>query len=68
MSLKVLEQTRKKYQFVVAGYVAMPEHVHLLIEPHQNHTGLSRSLRGGSIALHFVARRISTPPTRSARW
>jgi REP element-mobilizing transposase RayT len=29
--LKVLEQTRKKYQFVVAGYVVMPEHVHLLI-------------------------------------
>ena len=31
MFLKVLEQTRKKYQFVVAGYVVMPEHVHLLI-------------------------------------
>jgi putative transposase len=29
--LKVLEQTRKKYQFVVAGYAVMPEHVHLLI-------------------------------------
>jgi putative transposase len=29
--LKVLEQTRQKYQFVVAGYVVMPEHVHLLI-------------------------------------
>lgn len=28
---KVLEQTRKKYQFVVAGYVVMPEHVHFLI-------------------------------------
>lgn len=31
MFLKVLEQTRKKYQFFVAGYVVMPEHVHLLI-------------------------------------
>jgi putative transposase len=29
--LKVLEQTRKKYQFVVAGYVVMPEHIHLLV-------------------------------------
>jgi len=29
--LEVLEQTRKKYQFVVAGYVVMPEHIHLLI-------------------------------------
>jgi putative transposase len=29
--VEVLEQTRKKYQFVVAGYVVMPEHIHLLI-------------------------------------
>ena len=29
--LTVLEQTRKKYQFVVAGYVVMPEHIHLLV-------------------------------------
>jgi hypothetical protein len=26
-----LERIRKKYKFVVAGYVVMPEHVHLLI-------------------------------------
>jgi len=29
--LTVLEQVRKRYQFVVAGYVVMPEHIHLLI-------------------------------------
>jgi putative transposase len=29
--LKILEQTRIAYDFVVAGYVVMPEHVHLLI-------------------------------------
>jgi putative transposase len=29
--LRVLEETRKKYRFIVAGYVAMPEHFHLLI-------------------------------------
>ena len=29
--LKLFEETRKKYQFVVAGYVVMPEHIHLLI-------------------------------------
>jgi Transposase IS200 like len=29
--LKILEETRKKYQFIVAGYVVMPEHFHLLI-------------------------------------
>ena len=29
--LKVLEQVRQRYGFVVVGYVIMPEHVHLLI-------------------------------------
>jgi putative transposase len=29
--LRVLEQTRQRYQFVVLGYVVMPEHFHLLI-------------------------------------
>src|SRR5579885_2552679 len=28
---KILEQTRLQYNFVVHGYVVMPEHVHLLI-------------------------------------
>ena len=29
--LEILEQVRAKYEFVVAGYVVMPEHFHLLI-------------------------------------
>ena len=29
--LQVLEQVRRRYHFVVVGYVVMPEHVHLLI-------------------------------------
>jgi putative transposase len=29
--LKILEQVRRRYQFVVVGYVVMPEHIHLLI-------------------------------------
>jgi putative transposase len=29
--LKILEDARSKYQFVVHGYVVMPEHFHLLI-------------------------------------
>ena len=34
--LKVLEQVRRRYHFVVIGYVVMPEHVHLLLsEPQQ---------------------------------
>jgi len=29
--LTILEQTRKRYRFVVVGYVVMPEHIHLLV-------------------------------------
>jgi putative transposase len=29
--VKVLEQVRQRYEFVVVGYVVMPEHFHLLI-------------------------------------
>lgn len=29
--LSILEETRQRYQFVVVGYVVMPEHIHLLI-------------------------------------
>lgn len=29
--LRILEEVRRKYRFVVVGYVVMPEHVHLLI-------------------------------------
>ncbi|MBZ5668101.1 MAG: transposase [Acidobacteriia bacterium] len=36
--LTVLEQVRKRYQFVVAGYVVMPEHIHLLISEPQKKT------------------------------
>jgi REP element-mobilizing transposase RayT len=35
--LSILEETRRKYRFVVHGYVVMPEHFHLLItEPEVN--------------------------------
>jgi putative transposase len=29
--LSILEQTRRRYRFVVVGYVVMPEHIHLLL-------------------------------------
>ena len=29
--LAILEQVRKRYRFVVVGYVVMPEHIHLLL-------------------------------------
>ena len=33
--LRLLEQTREAYGFVVLGYVVMPEHFHLLISEPQ---------------------------------
>ena len=29
--LEILEQVRKKFRFIVSGYVVMPEHFHLLM-------------------------------------
>jgi putative transposase len=38
--LRILEQVRRRYRFVVVGYVAMPEHVHLLLsEPERGNPG-----------------------------
>jgi putative transposase len=33
--LEVFEQVRRRYRFVVVGYVVMPEHVHLLLSEPQ---------------------------------
>ena len=56
---RTLEQTRYWYEFYLAGYVVMPEHVHLLIsEPKYKNLAIalqmlkqntSRQLRGGTI-------------------
>ncbi len=47
--LTVLEQVRKRYEFVVVGYVVMPEHIHLLIsEPQKkNPSTVMRALKLG---------------------
>ena len=52
--VRVLEQVRQRYQFVVVGYVVMPEHFHLLIsEPERaNPSVVIQALKLG------VARRI----------
>ena len=36
--LSILEQVRRRYRFVIAGYVVMPEHVHLLLGEPQRGT------------------------------
>ena len=47
--LRVLEQVRRRYGFVVLGYVIMPEHIHLLIgEPDRgNPSTVMQALKQG---------------------
>jgi putative transposase len=58
-----LERIRKKNKFVVAGYVVMPEHVHLLNEPARS--SLDRAIK--SIKLS-VALRCHERPFWQARY
>ena len=57
--LKVLEQVRKKYEFVVVAYVVMPEHFHLLIsEPEKaNPSVVIQALKLGVVRRLFPASR-----------
>ena len=49
--LNLLEEVRQKYQFVVWGYVVMPEHFHLLIsEP---------TKRNVAVAMQVLKQRVS---------
>jgi putative transposase len=36
--VRVLEEVRRRYKFIVVGYVLMPEHIHLLISEPQSAT------------------------------
>jgi putative transposase len=49
--LQSLERIRRRYRFVVLGYVVMPEHVHLLVSEPQRET-LSTAIQ--ALKLSFV--------------
>jgi len=49
--LKILERVRRRYRFVVLGYVVMPEHIHLLVSEPQRET-LSTAIQ--ALKLGFV--------------
>jgi putative transposase len=57
--LKVLERVRRKYQFVVLGYVVMPEHFHLLVsEPARgNPSKVMQAIKLGVVRQLFFSRR-----------
>ena len=53
--LHVLEQVRRRYHFVVVGYVVMPEHVHLLFgEPDRGNPSIKhQNMTSGDIRERF---------------
>jgi REP element-mobilizing transposase RayT len=61
--LKVLEQVRVRYGFVVIGYVVMPEHFHLLIsEPEKaNPSVVMQALKLGVVRRLFPRKQRSDP-------
>ena len=54
--LKILEEVRQAYDFIVFGYVVMPEHVHLLLGESEREN-LSRVMQ---VLKQRVARRVLT--------
>jgi putative transposase len=62
--LQVLENTRRKYRFLVLGYVVMPEHFHLLIsEPREG----TPSVVVQALKIGFVRRLLSGREHSGAR-
>lgn len=50
-----LERMQKRYRFVVAGYVVMPEHVHLLVNEPQR-SSLDRAVKGIKLSVALRSR------------
>lgn len=68
--LEVLESVRRRYRFVVVGYVVMPEHVHLLIgEPeHGNPSVVMQALKQGFARRCLPRLRRAVDPRQSSLW
>jgi putative transposase len=68
--LEVLERVRLRYHFVVAGYVVMPEHVHLLIgEPERgNPSVVIQALKQGFARRLLRKVRSRADPRQASLW
>jgi putative transposase len=68
--LEVLERVRRRYRFVVVGYVVMPEHVHLLFsEPERGDPSVVMSVLKQSLARRLLQRlRAVADPRPSSLW
>jgi REP-associated tyrosine transposase len=63
--VRVLEQVRRRYHFVVVGFVVMPEHVHLLIsEPERGNPSTVMQVVKQSFARRFLRRRLARRDAR----
>ncbi len=64
--LRELERVRQEYQFVIVGYVIMPEPVHLLIgEPNEGSISTVMKMlkqRGAHTALRVMRRKLGSAP------
>ncbi|MFY9940374.1 MAG: transposase [Silvibacterium sp.] len=64
--LHSLEQTRRRYNLEILGYVIMPEHVHLLVsEPAHHDIPLSKALQALKLS---VAKRLTRRPFWQTRY
>jgi len=68
--LETLEQVRRRYHFVVVGYVVMPEHVHLLMsEPECGNPSVMMQALKQSFARKLLRRlRAGIDPRQGALW
>ena len=68
--MKVLEEVRRRYHFVVVGFVVMPEHVHLQIsEPERGNPSTVMQVVKQSFARHLLRReRARTNGRQATLW
>lgn len=67
--LEVMERVRRRCRFVVAGYVVMPEHVHLLFsEPERGDPSAVMKVLKQSFARQLLNRCRAGDPRQSSLW
>ncbi len=68
--LEVIEQVRRRYYFVVVGYVIMPEHIHLLLtEPERgNPSKVMQAIKQGFARRLLIKLRASDQPGTGNSW
>jgi putative transposase len=67
--VRCLEHTRKKFQFLVYGFVVMPEHVHLLVsEPLRRNLAIAMQSMKLSVSLQAPRTREATAGAAKPLW